>query len=37
VPAAVITAFWGLESDYGSFLGNLPILRSLTTLAYDSI
>jgi lytic murein transglycosylase len=35
VPAAVITAFWGLESDYGSFLGNLPILRSLTTLAYD--
>lgn len=35
VPPAVITAFWGLESDYGSFLGNLPILRSLTTLAYD--
>ena len=35
VPAAVITAFWGLESDYGSFLGKLPILRSLATLAYD--
>ena len=35
VPAAVITAFWALESDFGVGMGNLPVLRSLATLAYD--
>jgi lytic murein transglycosylase len=35
VPASVITAFWALESDFGSGMGNLPVLRSLATLAYD--
>ncbi len=35
VPGPVIAAFWGLESDFGSFMGKLPILRSLATLAYD--
>jgi lytic murein transglycosylase len=35
VPPAVITAFWALESDFGSGMGNLPVLRSLATLAYD--
>ena len=35
VPAAVVTAFWALESDFGSGMGNLPVLRSLATLAYD--
>ena len=35
VPAAVLTAFWGLESDFGANNGNYSILRSLTTLAYD--
>ena len=35
VPAAVITAFWGLESDFGSGQGKDQALRSLTTLAYD--
>ncbi len=35
VPAAVITAFWGLESDFGSNMGNYQAIRSLTTLAYD--
>jgi lytic murein transglycosylase len=35
VPGPVIVAFWGLESDFGSMLGNLPVLRSLATLAYD--
>ncbi|KAB2849269.1 MAG: lytic murein transglycosylase, partial [Hyphomicrobiaceae bacterium] len=34
VPAAVVTAFWALESDFGSGMGNLPVLRSLATLAY---
>jgi lytic murein transglycosylase len=35
VPGAVIAAFWALESDYGAFLGKLPVLRALATLAYD--
>jgi len=35
VPAPVLTAFWGLESDFGANTGKFSILRSLTTLAYD--
>lgn len=35
VPAAVITAFWGLESDFGSGQGKDHAIRSLATLAYD--
>jgi lytic murein transglycosylase len=35
VPAPVLTAFWGLESDFGRIFGNYKILRALTTLAYD--
>ncbi len=35
VPAAVIVAFWGLESDFGLNMGKEPSLRALTTLAYD--
>jgi lytic murein transglycosylase len=35
VPAPVLTAFWGLESDFGANTGKFNILRSLTTLAYD--
>lgn len=35
VPAPVLVAFWGLETDFGANLGGLPTLRSLATLAYD--
>jgi lytic murein transglycosylase len=35
VPAPVLVAFWGLESDFGSNNGKYPILRAVTTLAYD--
>jgi lytic murein transglycosylase len=35
VPAPVIAAFWALETDFGGFMGNLPTIRSVTTLAYD--
>jgi lytic murein transglycosylase len=35
VPPAVIAAFWGLESDFGANMGDLPTLRSLVSLAYD--
>ncbi|MBI5111500.1 MAG: lytic murein transglycosylase [Rhodovulum sp.] len=35
VPAAVIVAFWGLESDFGAGMGKDHAIRSLATLAYD--
>ena len=35
VPAPVLTAFWGLETDFGSFNGDGPTLTSLATLGYD--
>jgi len=35
VPAAVITAFWGLESDFGAGQGKDQAIKSLVTLAYD--
>jgi membrane-bound lytic murein transglycosylase B len=35
VPAPVLVAFWGLETDFGGFMGKIPTLRSVTTLAYD--
>jgi len=35
VPGPVIVAFWALESDFGAGMGDLPVLRSLATLAYD--
>lgn len=35
VPAPVIIAIWGLETGYGANSGNMSILRSLATLAYD--
>jgi lytic murein transglycosylase len=35
VPAAVITAFWALESDFGAGQGKDHAIKSLATLAYD--
>ena len=35
VPAAVITSFWGLESDFGANQGKYPTLSSIASLAYD--
>jgi lytic murein transglycosylase len=35
VPPAPVVAFWALETDFGANNGNLPVLRSLLTLAYD--
>jgi membrane-bound lytic murein transglycosylase B len=33
VQASYIVAFWGLESNYGSFTGDFSVIRSLATLA----
>lgn len=35
VEKEVIAAVWGLESAYGTFRGDLPVLGSLATLAYE--
>ena len=35
VPAAVITAFWGLETDFGAVQGDFNTLNALVTLAHD--
>jgi membrane-bound lytic murein transglycosylase B len=35
VPASVVLAIWGHESNFGSFTGNFDLARSLATLAYD--
>ena len=36
VPPAVVTALWGLESDYGAYKGGTyNVIRSVATLAYD--
>lgn len=35
VPAPVLTAFWGLESDFGRITGNSNVFGAISTLAYD--
>lgn len=35
VPAPVIVAFWGLESDFGTNMGKDHSIRSIVSLAYD--
>jgi lytic murein transglycosylase len=35
VDKEVVVAVWGLESAYGTFRGDLPVIGSLATLAYD--
>lgn len=35
VPAQYLVAFWGLETNFGSYFGKMPILDSLATLACD--
>lgn len=35
LPAEILVAFWGLETNYGAFLGNFNTLEALTTLAFD--
>ena len=35
VDKEVVVAVWGLESAYGTYRGDTPILQALATLAYD--
>ena len=36
VDPCFVVSFWGLETSYGSYMGNFPVIKSLATLAYDS-
>lgn len=36
VDPCFITSFWGMETSYGTYMGNFPVIKSLATLAYDS-
>lgn len=31
-----IVAFWGMETSYGTYMGNFPVIKALATLAYES-
>ena len=35
VPASVVLAIWGHETNYGSYTGDFDLARSLATLAYE--
>jgi membrane-bound lytic murein transglycosylase B len=34
VPRSVVLGIWGMETNYGSFTGGMPVIQSLATLAY---
>ncbi len=36
VPGQYLISFWGLETNYGSYKGNMPTLDALATLACDT-
>lgn len=35
IPGQYLVAFWGLETNFGSYMGTMPTLDSLATLACD--
>ncbi len=35
VPAEVLVAIWGMESNYGSFVGDIPTIDALATLGFE--
>jgi len=35
VPAETLVAIWGMESNYGSFVGDIPTIDALATLAFE--
>lgn len=35
IPPQYLMAFWGLETNFGSYKGKMPVIDSLTTLACD--
>ena len=35
VPAEVLVAIWGMESNYGNFVGDIPTIDALATLGFE--
>ncbi|MEZ5713792.1 MAG: lytic murein transglycosylase [Paracoccaceae bacterium] len=35
VPAQTVAAIWGVESRFGTRMGDIPVISALSTLAYD--
>ncbi len=35
VPASILMAIWGMESNYGANVGNTPVVDALATLGFD--
>ena len=35
VPAEIVAAIWGMESNYGSNVGNIPTIDALATLGFE--
>jgi membrane-bound lytic murein transglycosylase B len=35
VPASTVVALWAMETDFGRFGGNFPVIGALATLAYE--
>lgn len=31
-----IVSFWGMETSYGTYMGNFPVIKALATLGYES-
>jgi membrane-bound lytic murein transglycosylase B len=36
VDPCFIVAFWGMETSYGTYMGDFPVIQALSTLAYES-
>ncbi len=35
VPLEIVVAIWGMESNYGSFTGDIPTIDALATLGFE--
>lgn len=35
IPPEILVAFWGLETNYGTHVGKMSLVRSLATLSFD--
>lgn len=36
VDPCFIVSFWGMETSYGTYMGDFPVIKSLATLAFES-
>jgi membrane-bound lytic murein transglycosylase B len=36
VDPCFMVSFWGMETSYGGYMGNFPVIQALSTLAFES-